>query len=478
MQPISKEATFNSLMEFDKKTDVVDLDIQNIKQSMDACPEVLLELDKSLLSRLKVKLLSGGIAKNDDLIQKIDGVISTWRTDLRGLFKKISEQIKNYDLLKNLNENNKLVIYSYRRNGEYEMEIESTKETTWSELPWKAASQLGTFVAYQKFESITDVTGILKQMRAENFENVEKLVEELNDPNISLNDFEEGLSLLVAMQSALPDAILALDALKDFENTQSLDNERDALIELNELLNEQILVFNRRTIKKSGLNLPLDLVCDYSQGRISDVRREIKVWNLDEDNQGSLACAVICMKAVQSFFVKGLPESEKQIYEIIDLGVNQYKKDGYEGLVAFEEVLNHLSESEQALIKTIKLAEDDGVDSLAALSFEVVNEFSGKVSLYLDSILDGLMKKVMETDEKMCAVITTNSPKGTNATLVIMFDTDKKPYLFNSHGENYEGESKGASLLPFNTMHDLKGYLKKTFFKNEDGNFQLKILSS
>lgn len=471
MEPISTGVVYKSVIAFDEKLEVDSEDVEALRQSLSDNPEALLDLDKPCLSRLKVKLLLKGTPKQDEVIQKIDGVISVKKTDFNKLFKKISELIKCYEILGRLKENKKLVIYSYRPTGEYEMLIESRKTNThWVRIPFAAASIVSTFIAYQRLESPSDILPILQFIRFDALTAIYSLLEELAIPTISENDFNDSVDILVTLQSHIP---YAIDSLKYLE---VIEEENYALIELSKFLDKQIAILNRRAIYRSGLDLPFELVCDYSQGRLGDVRREIELINFDDETKGSLACAVICMKAVQSFFVKGLPESNEEIYKLIDQGVRQYKKQGYHGLVAFDDVFNHLSEREQAALQVVKLTAAEGIDELAAMAFEAVNEFSGQVSLYLDSTLEGLMKKVGVTGERLCAVLTTCSKKSTNATLVIMFDDKKRPYLFNSHGQTYKGKSLGASLLTFKDINSLNIYIKETFYKNEDGQFQLKLL--
>lgn len=471
MEPIKGEKAFISRIdEFDKKISSDDKEIQEIRQLILDNLDSLLILDKPVLSNLTVKLINGGVAKEDSVIDKIQQVVSAWRNDLRDIFKDVSKGLDLIQKLSTLKENEKMVIYRHRMGGDYQISVEMEKPL--SSSPWNIASSVGTFALYQKFESVDDVLKILIPIQKKLSQDINQLLKELSEKNISNDDFEKGLELLTSIHSFLPHAI---EALNNAGPNPLIEEERIFLIELSLILTPKRLN-NLVLDKERGYSLPDDVVCEFSQGRLTDVRNAIGIKNEDDDNQGSLACAVICMKAAQSFFDKGIPKSEKEIYTLIDHGVTQYKKDQYNGLVLFEDVLNKLSAEDQGKTESVALNMEDGIDESAAMAFQFTGEFAGSVNLYLDSILNAVQNKADSSDLKTCAVLTTQSPKGTNATLVIMFDEDKKPVLFNSHGETYEGELKGASALHFDDMNELNAYLKKTFFKNEEGQFQLRVL--
>lgn len=262
-----------------------------------------------------------------------------------------------------------------------------------------------------------------------------------------------------------------------------------------------------------------DIVCQYSQGEIGKIREfltsgpasdyvadediEKKMAQLgtfggdrvgDDDmaqvietlgsdlvgDQAAVACSVICLKAVESFFTSGIPKSEREMYQLISDGVDTYTTDyADEGLLDFGEVFTHsLREDVKSQI----------VNVIPALPYKMSEEYmqylelgdipTQVVSTHLDVLLEALQNTANETIGKTCAVLTTESTHATNATFVIMFDENKKPVLFNSHGETYKDKEQGASLLRFENMEALSKYVKDTFFKNEDGQFQLKILST
>lgn len=218
-----------------------------------------------------------------------------------------------------------------------------------------------------------------------------------------------------------------------------------------------------------------DIVCEYSQGRLTDVRKALGIKNTDEDNKGSLACAVICLKAVESFFTEGLPKNKEDIYRSIHEGVSQYMQEGRQGLLEFDDVFSSLNPKLQDKLEVFIPSASDGIDPEIAGLFEAIGSVQAPVSTHLDSLLQCVQNKSLEANN-ICAVLTTQSPRSTNATVVIMFDENKRPALFNSHGEPYKGQDLGASLLRFEDMDKLSEYIKRTFFKNQDGEFQLKIL--
>lgn len=103
-----------------------------------------------------------------------------------------------------------------------------------------------------------------------------------------------------------------------------------------------------------------DIVCEFSQGRLTNVRSAIGIKNTDDDNKGSLACAVICLKAVESFFQKGPPKTEKEIYQLIDQGVSHYMDRKFQGLQEFDEIYSNMDEKVQSQIKNYVPTAEDG----------------------------------------------------------------------------------------------------------------------
>ncbi|MBA3237705.1 MAG: hypothetical protein H0T62_05055 [Parachlamydiaceae bacterium] len=477
MDPIPGEKIFREkIQEFNNNDSINNDDISEIKQFILNNRECLLVLDKPVLSRLEAKLIKSGTLKDDPVIDKIEQIVSTWNNDVTDLLNEVSNELKIFQKLSSLKKGDKLIINRNRLSGEYVFSIEKEGNSIISSISTfaLAASRFGT---YQRFDSLTDVMKILQSMHTSFTEHMGQLVLELSDKNISHQDFEKGLLLLTSILTILPVVIDKLDYLKSSTFDSFVEEEQNLLIEFNQflttpLLNELIHLYEEKHPIQGNI------VCEYSQGRLTEVRNSINIVNEDDDNQGSLACAVICLKAVQSFFDKGLPKNEKEIYTLIDKGVTDYKLEKFEGLVLFEDALNNLDQKEKNKLESVMLTVADGIDEPAAMAFDVMGEFAGSVEFYLDTLLTSLKKKIDESDNRTCAVLTTQTPRATNATLVIMFDEEKRPVLFNSHGEAYKGELKGASLLKFSTMDELNAYVKKTFFKNEEGQFQIKILQS
>lgn len=242
--------------------------------------------------------------------------------------------------------------------------------------------------------------------------------------------------------------------------------------------------------------IPKDIVCEFSQGNVTDIRNVLenknKIKNLKEedleqltaiDNSGSLACAAICMKAVSSYFEKGLPKTDKEIYSLIDQGVRFYTLNGFTGTVLFADVLTKLPAPDRQKITIVKPEEKDisasslSESSFVPLAYTEEHELTADLNIYLDQTLNYLSKKAIERETRTCAILTISpANNATNATVVIMFDENKKPVLFNSHGQTYNGEFKGASLLRFEDMSQLGKYIKETLCYGVGGNFQFQAL--
>lgn len=208
-----------------------------------------------------------------------------------------------------------------------------------------------------------------------------------------------------------------------------------------------------------------DIVCECSQGRTTEIRNALGITNPDKDSKGSHACAVICFHAMQCFMEKGLPKNVKEIYEVIDQGVNIYTQKGYHGDLFFDDVLTVLAKELPEQLEDF-VPQIEGMDSVG-LGF-----ISGGVDAHMDPVFAALQEKAKQTDGKTCGVLTAGGE-----TLVIMFDENQKPALFNSHGASYGGQELGASLRKFEDMQGLANYIKAKVFKNKDGAFDLKILS-
>ncbi|MBS0654421.1 MAG: hypothetical protein JSR46_01470 [Verrucomicrobia bacterium] len=214
-------------------------------------------------------------------------------------------------------------------------------------------------------------------------------------------------------------------------------------------------------------------VGQFGGDQVGEEELEAVISSLGSDmttQQAAVACAVICLQAVESFFNQGLPKNEREMYQLIDAGVNKYTSEYTNaGLLDFGEVY------------TRSLSDDlkDTITAVVPFAYIDTGDIPTlPVSTHLDILLTDLQASAMHTQGRACAVLTTESTHGTNATYVIMFDEHKKPALFNSHGETYGGKEQGASLLQFDSMAHLSHYIKEQFYKNEEGNFQLKILST
>lgn len=200
-----------------------------------------------------------------------------------------------------------------------------------------------------------------------------------------------------------------------------------------------------------------DVVCECSQGRLTDVRNALGKKNFDDDKRGTEACAVICFHALQSFMEKGLPKDVKEMYELIDQGVATYIGKDYQGEVYFDnvydELRNQLPEQLEDFYPEVEAVESD--DSASTYSVEV----------HMAPLFSALQDKAILAGGKACGILTMSGE-----TLVIMFDENLKPALFNSHGKH----GQGASLRRFESMVDLAKYLQTTY---KSTGFDFHILS-
>lgn len=230
---------------------------------------------------------------------------------------------------------------------------------------------------------------------------------------------------------------------------------------------------------KAAKMLPQDVVCEFSQGRIGDIRKKLNIEadKDDDDNLTSQACTYISMEAVKSIFSKGLPKNEVDIYTLINEGAIKYlkhKKDNSNPQEYFKNVyeLPENKKDKEYLISALNLPTPK---AFGAGSFEDATEFTYPVNAEMNLVFADIREMVEDSANPVCAVLTTANINS-NATVVIAFDENKRPVLFNSHGETVNGKIEGASLRRFNDLDDLSAYIKKTFYKDQDGTFQLMLL--
>jgi|GEM_PF-2872326 len=221
------------------------------------------------------------------------------------------------------------------------------------------------------------------------------------------------------------------------------------------------------------------IVCEFSQGQLGKIREKLHLQNKtnDDDNMTSQACTFICMEAIKSHFDKGLPKNEDDIYHLINEGSVKYlkrKKDQAEAQAYFNDVYqlpeNKISNDYHLYPLNLPIPEAFG-----SATFQNATEFTYPVNSEMSPVFEYIKTQVENSANKICAVVTTEN-LNSNATVLIMFDKDQKPVLFNSHGETIEGIAEGASLKTFNDMEDLAIYIKKTFYKDQEGTFQLMLL--
>lgn len=166
--------------------------------------------------------------------------------------------------------------------------------------------------------------------------------------------------------------------------------------------------------KKLGLLKEGDVVCDFSQGKI---------------NGGRNACASICGEAILHLASGEKIESQADMENLLMTGI---EKHASENTVIFSDVVFPKINESGVLLR------EEGVGEI----------------LY---VLDEALKK-----DAYC-VITCKGQ-----TVLVHFDEDKKPVLFDSHGSKYQDADRGASNRKFNSLEGVHAHLVEKYGVEEE----------
>lgn len=212
-----------------------------------------------------------------------------------------------------------------------------------------------------------------------------------------------------------------------------------------------------------GLLKEGDLVCDYSQG------------NPDRFQKGREACSCICGEAVQHFLSGQTVRSEREMYALMQRGIDSYNRYHFSGIVEFDDTLNRMNAElaqqhrpplERFIPERVSFMDPELVSLLKEMP-EL--PLQGEMGKHIGQALDDLDRSSKE-GRKICGVLTCNGE-----TVVVMFPKPGQPILFDSHGRKYMEIPKGASVLQFNSTANLAKHLQSLFKQN---NFSLVLLTT
>ena len=265
---------------------------------------------------------------------------------------------------------------------------------------------------------------------------------------------------------SFPGAILKI---KDLIGTLANPNWKDDLTCLikDELIKKSVRI-------TTGLLLPGDLVCDYSQGRIEDFHQD---KTLKKEN-GKNACGSICAEAILWLNTQKKTPTENQMYEILEKGIGAHKAKGYGSNAAVfgdlvEKINQHTLQGEKLLAialdpsSAIKMDEFDTDRFSYPLLYPYQKEIGGGVSQVMQ-LMEGLSAKLNQT---LYGVLTCG-----HETVMIYSNQNGSYSVFDSHGRSYLGVSKGASIRSFNTLQGVQDHFSLLYDNKEK--FSMLIMSA
>ncbi len=212
--------------------------------------------------------------------------------------------------------------------------------------------------------------------------------------------------------------------------------------------------------KRVGILTEGDIVCWFSQGKL-------------DENYGTNACAVICHQAVSHLLSGKDINSKDMMHKLLSDGIKTYKENEFHGKVVFEDVVNKLNTDSPVKLEAIAPEHIEGMDEgILQMMKETPLEFplQGTVGNDLNNMVHVLDETAQKHNQKLCGVLTCNGE-----TVVVYFPEPGKPAMFDSHGRNYMGVDRGASLLKFDSIDGLQTHLNEVF-KKPDEPFNLLLI--
>ncbi len=287
------------------------------------------------------------------------------------------------------------------------MDVFKNSLSSLSTVPTTTGQQVSIGVSFEEVsddnDELSSVSGTEIRFERVDLNPKDSLVAEL-PKNHPLKDDDDFLSAVVKYNDGVTDNETADAIVYKIDTLGTPDQKNAAMLLIKD-------VFNRDDLREEiGLLDEEDTVCDFSQGRMG----------------GKLACASICGQAILHLADEQPIDSQSIMHKIMKVGIT---KHGAAKEVNFDTVV-------------MPRLEDN-------FKIEVVAEN------YLEKAL-----------EKGAYCVLTYQKAGGNETVLVHFDKEKKPVLFNSHGSQYKGAARGASNRKFESLDKLKAHLESIYGKN------------
>jgi len=237
-------------------------------------------------------------------------------------------------------------------------------------------------------------------------------------------------------------------------------DEAEAPELLDELRNEE----DKETVRlKLVAREKGDVVCELSQGRV-------------DEEKGRAACAFITLAGVDQALSGKDFHTEKEVYDTMGRGIMLYgDRSGHQPVDQAVRLLNRSkSEDEQKIVAYIpdEFEEKIGLNEnqLAVLPLNREDPldfpFQHPVSEGFKDILNILREETEgHPAQKVGVVNASYEEKPTEGEVKFVYFKEGAFYLFDSHGKPYEGESKGASVLRFDSLEECHEKLSADFMK-------------
>jgi len=256
------------------------------------------------------------------------------------------------------------------------------------------------------------------------------------------------------------------------------------------------------------------LFCEQSQG-------------LRDETYGTKACTSICYHAALHI-LKGKPlTTQDMMYDLLDNGIKDYKTNHLDGYQHFSDVANRYNQTQEKWILVDIIPEDvsflgpvppeqdsgpmqktlngilkqkkNVVDVMPELPedpkaevnsgdaqqlLEFPEEFRDVASYQLEqnsdsdllmesgfkAHLNALYQETQNREQRVCSIVTCKK-----LTIVVFFDSDGKPWVFDSHSRSREDKPTGASLQKFESIQDVDQYLTD-YLSSKKKNLQFSML--